>query len=123
MTAPLLTSLEQAGKDWIVGNHRIWLARQLLDARLSDEEAYRTVAYSPAISDTLPTPAPMEAVAWRYPVLTARDEAVARMARAMRNGKAWPAVFQANTAEALAEDALAALEALAVIPTEGGGRD
>lgn len=59
-------------------------------------------------------------VAWRYPVLTARDEAVARMARAMRNGKAWPAVFQANTAEALAEDALAALEALAVIPTEGG---
>ena len=62
-----------------------------------------------------------EPVAWRYPVLTARDEAVARMARAMRNGKAWPAVFQANTAEALAEDALAALEALAVIPTEGLG--
>ena len=67
------------------------------------------------------TPPDMETVAWRYPVLTARDEAVARMARAMRNGKAWPAVFQANTAEALAEDALAALEALAVIPTEGLG--
>ena len=66
------------------------------------------------------TPPDMETVAWRYPVLTARDEAVARMARAMRNGKAWPAVFQVNTAEALAEDALAALEALAVIPTHGG---
>ena len=65
----------------------------------------------------------MEAVAWRYPVLTARDEAVARMARAMRNGKAWPAVFQANTAEALAEDALAALEALAVIPTQDTSKD
>jgi hypothetical protein len=39
-------------------------------------------------------------------------EAVKRMARAMRNGKAWPAVFPFGVAEQLAEDALVALEAL-----------
>jgi hypothetical protein len=54
--------------------------------------------------------------AWRYPVLTARGEAIERMARAMRNGKAWPAVFAPRAAEQLAEDALAALEAAAPAP-------
>lgn len=37
--------------------HRVWLARQLLDSQLSDEEAYSTVAFSPAIDD-LRTQAP-----------------------------------------------------------------
>jgi len=54
---------------------------------------------------------------WRYPVLTARGEAIERMARAMRNGKAWPAVFAPKAAEQLAEDALSALEAAAPAPT------
>jgi hypothetical protein len=53
--------------------------------------------------------------AWRYPVLTARGEAIERMAKAMRNGKAWPAVFAPKAAEQLAEDALAALEAAAPV--------
>lgn len=53
---------------------------------------------------------------WRYPVLTARGEAIERMARAMRNGKAWPAVFSPKAAEQLAEDALSALEAAAPAP-------
>jgi hypothetical protein len=57
---------------------------------------------------------------WRYPVLTARGEAIERMARAMRNGKAWPAVYTPKAAEQLAEDALAALEAAA--PTQGRGQ-
>jgi hypothetical protein len=38
------------------GEHRIWLARQLLDSRLTEDEAYSTVAHSPAISDFHPTP-------------------------------------------------------------------
>jgi hypothetical protein len=53
---------------------------------------------------------------WRYPVLTARGEAIERMARAMWNGKAWPAVFSPKAAEQLAEDALSALEAAAPAP-------
>ena len=33
---------------------RFWLARQLLDSKLSDEEAYGIVAHHPAITDALP---------------------------------------------------------------------
>ena len=38
------------------GEHRVWLARQLLDSRLTEDEAYSTVAHSPAISDFHPVP-------------------------------------------------------------------
>lgn len=31
--------------------HRIWLARQLLDSKNDDETAYGIVAFSPAVSD------------------------------------------------------------------------
>ena len=31
--------------------HRVWLARQLLDSKLTDEEAYGIVCHSPAVSD------------------------------------------------------------------------
>ncbi len=31
--------------------HRVWLARQLLDSKLTDDEAYGIVAFSPAVSD------------------------------------------------------------------------
>ena len=55
--------------------------------------------------------------AWRYPVLTARGEAIERMAKAMRNSKAWSAILSPKAAEQLAEDALAALEAAAPAPT------
>ena len=34
--------------------HRAWLARQLLDSKLSDEEAYGIVRHSPAISPEPP---------------------------------------------------------------------
>jgi hypothetical protein len=54
---------------------------------------------------------------WRYPVLTARGEAIERMARAMRNGKAWPPILSpTKVAEQLAEDALSALEAAPPAP-------
>ena len=33
------------------GNHRVWLARQLLDSKLTDKEAFGVVCYSPAVSD------------------------------------------------------------------------
>jgi hypothetical protein len=57
--------------------------------------------------------------AWRYPVLTARGEAIERMARAMWNSKAWPSASgNAKAAEQLAEDALTALEAAAPAPDE-----
>ena len=70
---------------------------------------------SPAPDAAAPAPV------WRYPVLTARGEAIERMARAMWNGKAWPSASgNAKAAEQLAEDALAALEAAA--PTQGGGQ-
>ena len=36
--------------------HRLWLARQLLDSRMSDAEAYSTIAFSPAITDLHPAP-------------------------------------------------------------------
>ena len=65
-------------------------------------------------------PAP---VAWRYPVLSARGEAVERMAKAMRTGKAWPVVFSPKVAEQLAEDALYALEAAAPAPDLAGLRE
>jgi hypothetical protein len=64
----------------------------------------------------MPLPKAPAPDAWRYPVLTARGEAIERMARAMRNGKAWPAVFAPKAAEQLAEDALTALEAAAPAP-------
>lgn len=32
-------------------DHRVWLARQLLDSKLDDEEAYGVVAFFPAVSD------------------------------------------------------------------------
>lgn len=31
--------------------HRRWLARQLMDSKLTDDEAYGIVAYHPSISD------------------------------------------------------------------------
>lgn len=31
--------------------HRVWLARQLLDSKLDDKEAYSIVCYSPAVSN------------------------------------------------------------------------
>jgi len=34
-----------------IGEHRQWLARQLLDSRQDDAEAYSTVIYSPAMTD------------------------------------------------------------------------
>lgn len=44
-----------------INDHRRWLARQLLDSKLSEDEAYGIVAYSPAITDALqqPEPAPV----------------------------------------------------------------
>ena len=50
-------------------DNRLWLARQLMDSRLTAEEAYSIVAYSPAISDALsasPQPEAGEAVAWPH---------------------------------------------------------
>lgn len=132
MTAPLITALEQAGEGsrlLLVDLNAAPFTRTFFDALNGyatggSGRCLETLAiWNARLAASTPVGGWEEPVAWRYPVLTARDEAVARMARAMRNGKAWPAVFQANTAEALAEDALAALEALAVIPTEGGGRD
>lgn len=35
----------------VPNEHRLWLARQLLDSKLDDEEAYGIVAYHPAITD------------------------------------------------------------------------
>lgn len=32
-------------------DHRVWLARQLLDSKLTTEEAYGIVCYHPAVSD------------------------------------------------------------------------
>lgn len=32
-------------------DHRVWLARQLLDSKLDDSEAYGIVCHSPAVSD------------------------------------------------------------------------
>jgi hypothetical protein len=32
-------------------DHRVWLARKLLDSKLTDEEAYGIVAWFPAVSD------------------------------------------------------------------------
>jgi hypothetical protein len=34
-----------------IGEHRRWLAQQLLDSRQDDAEAYSTVIYSPAMTD------------------------------------------------------------------------
>ena len=36
--------------------NRLWLSRQLLDSRLTAEEAYSIVAYSPSIQDALSQP-------------------------------------------------------------------
>lgn len=48
-----------------ISDHRRWLARQLLDSRLDDGEAYSVVAYHPAITDLRTTQAERQ-----------RDEAV-----------------------------------------------
>ena len=40
--------------------NRLWLSRQLLDSRLTAEEAYSVVAHSPAIQDTLSQPEPSQ---------------------------------------------------------------
>lgn len=40
-----------------ISDHRRWLARQLLDSRLDDGEAYSIVAYHPAITDLRTTQA------------------------------------------------------------------
>lgn len=52
-----------------INDHRKWLARQLLDSQLSDEEAIGIVAYSPALEGVRP----------QQPVEISRDE-IARMA-------------------------------------------
>lgn len=56
-----VAALQQAGEPSIstdgphnIGDHRRWLARQLLDSQLSDREALRIVAYSPALEGYLP---------------------------------------------------------------------
>lgn len=94
--------------DWIVGNHRIWLARKLLDASLSDEEAYRTVANSPAISDA----APMEPVAWREKVFAIVEPLVLGLATEFSYAER--RAFADKKTDAI-------LQALVVIPTEGLG--
>lgn len=52
-----LPAISKDGPNEIGRHGRFWLARQLLDSKLTDEEAYGIVAHHPAISDRLP-PAP-----------------------------------------------------------------
>lgn len=48
-----------------INDQRRWLARQLMDSKLSDKEAMGIVAHHPGIGDLHPATPPAEAVAWR----------------------------------------------------------
>jgi len=49
-----------------ITDHRRWLARQLLDSQLSDEEAFGIVAHSPAVSPSAPDTDLIERIAAAY---------------------------------------------------------
>jgi hypothetical protein len=93
-----------------IGEHRQWLARQLLDSRQDDAEAYSTVIYSPAMTDI-----------WRddvVPVGVSREE-IARIIEPefFSIGRAGPG-YETHRASAFRKaDAIIA----ALRPTDTGG--
>lgn len=78
-----------------ISDHRRWLARQLLDSKLDDGEAYSIVAYHPAITDLRTTQAERQ-----------RDEALEALRavdHAARTAASMAAANYTISAEALGE--------------------
>lgn len=74
------------------GEHRLWLARQLLDSRLTDEEAYSTVRWSPAIKEAAPDPVAQPSEGVREAVEFIRDEA--QRGQCVRSGDPYLVLIQ-----------------------------
>lgn len=85
-----------------ISDHRRWLARQLLDSRLDDGEAYSIVAHHPAITDIRNTQAERQRDEARAALKTIRDEAV-RAAEECGRGIPLSIGFAVSTATVAAE--------------------
>jgi hypothetical protein len=99
-----------------IGEHRQWLARQLLDSRQDDAEAYSTVIYSPAMTDI-----------WRdgvVPVGVSREDEAWSLAMGIPAFNDLPAQFQQDIHAAIIaalrpnDTGQSALQPSASVPTK-----